>query len=224
VVFKVDTGDHYTVLYSFTGPYVAYPSSLILDAAGDLYGTTDYGSASGTGTVFKLDSTGKETVLYTFTGTDVFPSNLILDASGNLYGTTYAGGSNGCSGNFGCGTVFKLDPTGTETVLYSFTGAADGAYPVAGLTMDSAGNLYGTTNEGGGTGCNGGGCGVVFRLDTSGDETVLHSFTGAADGAYPHASLVRDAAGDLYGSTVGGGFKGAGCGSGGCGTIFKIAP
>jgi uncharacterized repeat protein (TIGR03803 family) len=146
-------------------------------------------------------------------------AGLVPDAAGNLYGTTSAGGVIGgtCKILGGCGVVFKLDTSGTETVLYRFTGLADGTYPLAGLVLDAAGNLYGTTSGGGvvaGT-CNG--CGVVFKLDTAGTETVLHSFTGSPDGDSPRAGLVRDAAGNLYGTTLGGGTSNLG-------TVFKLDP
>src|SRR2546421_545381 len=121
------------------------------------------------------------TVLYSFTGsTDgALPiAGLVRDKAGNLYGTTNGGGTSGA------GTVFKLDTTGTETVLHSFTGSTDGSFPVAGLVRDKAGNLYGTTELGGTSGA-----GTVFKLDTTGTETVLHSFTGP-DGAVPFAGLV----------------------------------
>jgi uncharacterized repeat protein (TIGR03803 family) len=149
-------------------------------------------------------------VLYTFTGgaDGAHPqADLIADAAGNLYGTTFQGG------NAGAGVVFKLDGTGNETVLYSFAGGADGANPIAGLVSDSDGNLYGTTNAGGGS-C---ACGVVFKLDPSGNETVLHTFAGGPDGAFPMGDLVRDAAGNLYGTTNRGG--GEPCS---CGAIFKL--
>jgi uncharacterized repeat protein (TIGR03803 family) len=106
--------------------------------------------------------------------------------------------------------VFKLDTTGNETVLYSFTGSADGGGPTAGLIFDSAGNLYGTGSYGGPSGG-----GVVFKLDTSGHETVLYSFTGGADGGVPYASVIRDSAGNLYGTTINGG-------SSAHGVVFKV--
>jgi uncharacterized repeat protein (TIGR03803 family) len=125
--------------------------------------------------------------------------------------------------------VFKLDPMGNETVVYSFTGGADGAEPRAGLVRDAAGNLYGTTFVGGATvsSCPNGvqGCGVVFKLDPMGNETVLHTFTGGADGAEPLASLIRDAAGNLYGTTFTGGTTGSSCSDVyGCGVVFKVGP
>jgi len=220
VVFELDNAGTETVLYTFTGgtdggfPY----AGLVRDAAGNLYGTTSGGGAYGEGTVFMLDKTGTETVLYSFCSqancTDgACPmAGLLLDAAGNLYGTTESGGSSNCY--LGCGIVFMLDNTGTETVLYSFTGAeGDGEYPVAGLVRDAAGNLYGTTWRGGNLKHNcgmGPGCGTAFMLDEAGKETVLHSFGSKADGAYPYAGLVRDAAGNLYGTTGYGGDSGLG--------------
>jgi uncharacterized repeat protein (TIGR03803 family) len=149
------------MLYSFTNvPDGAYPSAgLIMDKAGNLYGTTTGGGAgncvllgvSGCGAVFKLDTTGNETVLYRFTnlpdGTLPY-AGLIMDKAGNLYGTTEFGGDGSCDFGVGCGTVFRLDTTGNEIVLYSFMGPPDGAIPLAGLIMDKAGNLYGTTYGG----------------------------------------------------------------------------
>lgn len=168
--------------------------------------------------MFKLNiKTRQETVLYEFKGgTDGYPvSGVIRDASGNFYGTTMAGGgSQGCNGG-PCGTVFKVDTTGTETVLYTFQGP-DGAYPYGGVILDAQGNLYGTTFRGGAYGY-----GTVFKLDTNDVETVLHSFNGD-DGKYPTSSLVQDAAGNLYGTTFEGGT--GGCGSAGCGVVFKITP
>jgi uncharacterized repeat protein (TIGR03803 family) len=213
-------------LYSFTGSNGEGPyAGLVRDTAGNLYGATSVGGSGqcgvlgmGCGTVFKLDRKGKETVLHSFTGPDGdSPNGVIRDASGNLYGTTYAGGSGQC--NFGgCGTVFRLDVRGKETVLHSFTGGADGAFPFAGVVLDAKGNLYGTTFNGGDMSCgsDGLGCGVVFKLDTRGAETVLYSFTGGAtDGCNPAGGLVRDNAGNLYGTTYG-------CGASDFGTVFKV--
>jgi uncharacterized repeat protein (TIGR03803 family) len=122
--------------------------------------------------------------------------------AGNLYGTTSQGGNTGCALNAGCGTVFKVDTRKRETVLHRFGGSPDGATPYGRLVMDGSGNLYGTTSAGGGgTACQGG-CGTVFKIDPSGAETVLYSFTGSPDGANPYAGLVMDGAGDLYGTRL----------------------
>jgi uncharacterized repeat protein (TIGR03803 family) len=215
-VFKVDTTGKETVLHSFSFSFAdgADPVAvLVRDSNGNLYGTTVVGGTSGVGTVFKVDKTGKETVLYSFTGgTDAaYPdAGLVRDSKGkskgSLYGTTIYGGTSGY------GTVFKLDTSGKETVLHSFTSAPDGAVPEAGLVMDKEGNLYGTTAFGGSSGY-----GTVFKVDTIGNETVLHTFTGGTDGAAPTAGLVMDKEGNLYGITDFGG-------SHGCGTVFKLVP
>ena len=209
------------MLHSF--PYLpqgATPDAgVIRDSAGNLYGTTVAGGLPHFGVVYKLDPAGHETVLYTFTGGadgGAPYAGVILDSAGNLYGTTQHGGGAQCGIYHGCGVVFKLDPTGHETVLHSFTGGADGSLPIAGVILDSAGNLYGTTSAGGTANA-----GVVFRLDSTGQETVLYSFTGGADGRQPYAGVIRDAAGDLYGTTY---LGGAGCGSYGCGVVFKLDP
>jgi uncharacterized repeat protein (TIGR03803 family) len=204
----------FTALYSFMGGTDgAHPeANLILDAAGNLYGTTVQGGGApscntGCGTVFKVDTNGKETVLYSFAfGTDgAFPTaGLIRDAAGNLYGTTVNGGTSVA------GTVFKVDTTGKETVLNSFAGGTDGAYPYAGLIRDADGNLYGTTTEGGENSCGTLSCGVVFKVDATGKETVLYRFTGSPDGAYPYAALIPDASGNLYSTTQSGGTSGEG--------------
>jgi uncharacterized repeat protein (TIGR03803 family) len=209
--------------------------TLISDAAGNLYGITQVGGLStcstvvgpGCGVVFKLthnsDGTWTEHLLHRFTGgTDgANPSaGVILDAAGNLYGTTGSGGSSSC----GCGVVFKLMPnsdgTWTEHVLHTFTGGTDGDSP-NGVILDAAGNLYGTTTYGGMSCSDFGTCGVVFKLthkpDGTWTEHVLYQFTGA-DGLFPSAGVILDAAGNLYGTTYNGGLP---CG---CGNVFKLAP
>ena len=208
-VFQLTPSGDLNVLQSFTGGDSPW-AGLIADAAGNLYGTTEGGD--GPGEVFQLTPSGTLNVLYRFTGRDgaVPHGGLILDAAANLYGTTHNGGTSGY------GTVFQLTPSGALNVLHSFTGGSDGAYPEAGLIADMAGNLYGTT-WGGGTG----GRGTVFQLTPSGTLTVLHSFTGGSDGAWPAAGLFADAAGNLYGTTSSGGAT-ASC-PGGCGTVFQLA-
>lgn len=214
VVFKLSIKDGFeTVLHSFTGgsdgsgPY----GTLIADRAGNLYGTTSAGGASNYGVVFKIAPDGTETVLYSFTAGpdgDTPYGGLVLDKAGNLYGTT------GLGGGHGEGAVFKLAPDGTESVLYSFTGGADGGLPVGSLLMDKKGNLYGTTYSFG-TNDNG----AVFKVAPDGTETTLHTFTGGTDGSQPWGGLI-ETGGYLYGTTTLGG--GTGCGGTGCGTIFRV--
>jgi uncharacterized repeat protein (TIGR03803 family) len=218
IVFKLDPSGRETVLHKFEGAANsdgAGPGArLVQDGLGNLYGTTNNGGdvdcvaryyEPGCGTVFKIDTAGHETVLHQFTGANSdgeIPSGLILDPQGNLYGTTTFGG------RYGYGTVFRVDPSGHETVLYSFRGpgAGDGASPVSGLTRDAQGNLYGTTADGGNLNCSGAltpACGTVFKLSASGQETVLYRFTGVNSDGYPHSTLVLDNAGNLrllYGS------------------------
>lgn len=201
------------VLYSFTdgadgGDPVA---GLVFDGAGNLYGTTYYGGSSDYGTVFELTPGGggkwTESVLFSFTGgKDGGEPNagLIFDAAGNLYGTTYLGGAHGH------GTAFMLSPKGggkwTEKVLHSFSGGKDGGRPSASLIFDAAGNLYGTTAEGGKYEY-----GAAFMLVPPGVNgkwtvTTLHSFNAnGKDGYTPLAGLVFDATGNLYGTTWAGG-------------------
>jgi uncharacterized repeat protein (TIGR03803 family) len=245
VVFKLEPSGKETVLHTFTGGADGYApyGDLLRDEAGDLYGAASNGgdvsgfcgdvvaSATGflgCGTVFKLDHTGKFTVLHTFHGADggPFPDGwLVADNAGNLYGMSGNGGDlSGCSG-LGCGVVFKVDTTGRESVLYSFTGGAGGAETFAGVIRDAAGNLYGTTSSGGDLSsslCAGAGCGVVFKLEPSGKETVLHAFTGGADGAYPNAGLHQDEEGNLYGTAPNGGDVSC-LSPSGCGVVFKVA-
>jgi uncharacterized repeat protein (TIGR03803 family) len=206
-LFQLTPSGTLNVLYSFSGGSDgALPfAGLIADAAGNLYGTTNGGGAGGQGTVFELDPSGTLTVLYSFTGgNDASPwAGLIADAAGNLYGTT--------EGGDGPGEVFQLTPSGTLNVLHDFTGR-DGAVPHGVLIADSAGNLYGTTHNGGTSGY-----GTVFQLTPSGALNVLYSFTGGSDGAYPEAGVIADMAGNLYGTTYGGGAAGQG-------TVFQLTP
>ncbi len=133
-------------------------------------------------------------------------ASLIRDSAGNLYSTVDYGGTSYA------GAVFKVDPKGNESVLHSFSGGADGAYPFSALVRDSSGNLYGTTSQGGSANA-----GVVFKVDPSGKETVLHNFTGGADGVIPIGGLLRDTAGNFYGTTSQGG-------TANFGVIFKVSP
>jgi uncharacterized repeat protein (TIGR03803 family) len=237
-IFQVDKNGKETVLYSFMGGSDGcLPIGVIMDAAGNLYGVASQGgsescSFGGDGVVFKLDTTGSFSVLHTFRGSDgaIPASVLLLDSARNLYGTTAQGGSSMTCFN-GCGTVFKVTSDGVETVLYSFCSlqnCIDGERPVDGpLLRDSKGNLYGTTVFGGAyhNNCNRDSCGVVFKLSTTGTETVLHSFSGGTDGAIPEAGLITDGLGSFYGAAMQGGD--ANCtfnGEPGCGVVFKIGP
>ena len=236
---KGSSGWTETTLYDFAGgadggaPY----STLLRDSTGDLYTTTaNYGN--GVGSIFKLapasGGSWKGTALYDFPvlieGTHPY-SSLLADGQGNYYGTTSQGGLNvDCGYYLGCGTVYKLSPSGSgwkETVLYSFTGTGgDGAYPAGNLALDAAGNLYGTTEYGGNVvTCNGGldQCGTVYKLSPNGEgiwtETVLYRFNGytTGDGSNPSAGLAIDASGNLYGTTPTGGQYGSG-------TAFVLKP
>lgn len=218
----------FTVLYTFKGGQDgANPfGGLLRDGAGSLFGTTQNGGTHtclgpGCGVVFKLSSSGSESVLFSFTGASSGAgpfAGMIADSQGNLYGTTDVGGGHGCSSTRGCGTVFKLTSSGSYTLLHGFQGGSDGIQPMDPLVRDSAGNLYGTTHEGGSSNCEGyPGCGIVFKLDPFGAETILHVFAGGTDGALPYSGVVRDSLGNLYGATLlGGPFNN--------GTVFKIDP
>src|SRR5579863_1433977 len=204
----------FSVLYSFKGaPDGGGPNGVIRDAKGNLYGTTLRGGVSYHGAAFRLAPNRKETILYSFLGGyGAFPnSTLIRDAKGNLYGSTYVGGF------YGYGTIFKLDAKGKESVLYSFKGQqVDGAWP-SGVVLGKDGKLYGTTQIGGGSS----GYGIVFKLDQAGHLSILHTFTGGTDGAFPESGVIRDVAGNLYGTASTGGDLS--CGGGyGCGTVFMV--
>ena len=225
VVYKIDPAGEQTVLYSFTGGADGgSPNCLILDQMGNLYGTAGGGGASGYGAVFKLDQSGNETVLYSFAGgpAGAGPVGVIRDAAGNLFGATSSGGVD----EPGWGVLFELSSEGRYAVLYSFVGGTGGGTPVGAPARDSAGDLYGATIFGGASDCWGGssgGCGVVYKVDPSGQETVLHAFTGGADGASPYAGPVIDAAGTLYGTTPWGGKGGlASLSFSGGGVLYKI--
>jgi uncharacterized repeat protein (TIGR03803 family) len=242
-------GGEHKVLHSFSrnGKDGVQPrAGLIFDASGNLYGTTYQGgtglcsstTATGCGTVFRFSPKGgggwTYKIVHNFQndgrdGRSPYAS-LIVDASGNLYATTYQGGTGLCtlSGTvIGCGTVFELSPkTGggwTEKILHSFSYGTDGNYPYASVIFDASGNLYGTTYAGGANGY-----GTVFELVPNANglwgEKVLHSFANnGTDGYYPFASLIFDAAGNLYGTTSDGGDS-ANCRGTGCGTVFELVP
>lgn len=208
-VFSIASDGRESVLHSFSGADGRGPEGgLVRDAAINLYGTASAGGAYGEGCVFKVTRLGSLSVVYAFHGTPDGRSPLsgvVRDPRGNLFGTTQGGGPSDD------GTVYKIAADGSERVLYGFTGFNDGTFPLAGLVMDSSGNLYGTTELGGRNNQ-----GVVFKVTPGGSESVLHAFAGGTDGQYPASPLTLDAAGNLYGTTEGGG-------SGGDGVVFEIA-
>ncbi len=239
-VFKLThkgSGWAFSPLYSFLGDNDgASPSARVsIGPNGILYGTTSSGGGWNGGTVFSLRPPAaacktalcswNESVLYRFSnsldGLSPGYGDVVFDQAGNLYGTTYQGGSGPCGGG-PCGVVYKLTPSNggwTESALYSFTGTSGGNGPYAGVIFDQAGNLYGTTSEGGNGGCNGLGCGTVFQLTPSGSgwtENVLYAFQNSSDGANPIGGLIFGPSGSLYGTTSGVG-KGKS-------TVFELTP
>ena len=231
-----------TVIYDFLPSTGGTPAGTpLLNSAGDIYGVVETGgggslcagAAQGCGLVWQLSpgagGSYLESALQTFDdGSDggIPFGNVIADSAGNLYGTTTSGGNTSACLGFGCGVVYRLSPNGaggwTETVLYSFNDSSDGSVPFAGLAMDAAGNLYGTTLQGGHFSkiCTQG-CGVVFELSPSSGgswtESVLHAFLGNPDGNDPVGGVVLDAAGNVWGNTSAGG-------SHGYGTVFELTP
>ena len=218
-VFTITPAGSETVLHSFVNGTTdgASPSNHLVQASvGLFYGTTNAGGIFGYGTVFKITSSGTETVLYSFAGGVVAgrqdgadPFGGLIEASdGDFYGTTSGGGANSV------GTVFKVTPSGTESVLYSFAGGTtDGSTPDGGLIQASDGNFYGTTANGGANND-----GAVFKITPAGAETVLYFFAGGtADGAFPGDSLIQASDGNFYGTTTYGGASNQG-------TVFRITP
>lgn len=252
VVFRVSRRGVESPIYTFKGPPNDGESPydrVIFGPDGALYGTTFaggpgscIGGGGGCGMVFKLqppphfcssfNCPWQETILYSFTSSadGLFPlAEVVFDHAGNLYGTTRSGGNGPCNyGSYsGCGTVFELTPnsngTWTKTTLYSFQGGAnDGIDPESALVIDAAGNLYGTTVFGAGTGCElDNGCGIVFQLTPSASgwtEKILHVFTDGADGGEPVGGVIFDSQGNLYGGA------GTGPGEFGLGTIYELSP
>lgn len=226
-----------TVLHSFKGYDGAHPGTgaLAFDTEGNLYGTTEHGGhtncSTGCGVVYELTHKPggwRERILHYFRGSRKADGStpyagVTLDAAGNVYGTTYDGGT------FDRGTVYQIDPSGLESIRYNFTGQADGGGPLAAVVQDEAGNLYGTAAYGGDLSCMNAypiGCGTAFRLDASGTEAVLHTFAGyPSDGNSPGTPLVRDKAGNLYGTAYGG--NSTACldsnhEPSGCGVVFRL--
>jgi len=228
-VFKLDANGKLTTLHAFNGIDGLWPSGdLIRDKKGNLYGTTAFGATPeggkcrhGCGTLFKIDSSGKHRILHIFSGDADGggpAQRLIRDDERNFYGVAYRGGNRNCGiYRRGCGVIFRIDATGTESVLYTFGQAADGGNGVGDLIRDKVGNIFGTTNRGGDYTW-----GSVFKLDPEGTWTTLYSFTGFADGNAPTSGLIRDENGSFYGSTQFGGDPTCGFYLNGCGVIFKL--
>lgn len=224
-VFKFSPGGTETVLHAFeyTTFQAALPTgSVVMDSDGNLYGEARFGGQlecpdidpinPDCGSVYKLAPNGTMTTIHSFEGTDgAAPAGgLAIDGAGNLYGTSIMGGSGDFCGG-GCGTLFKMAPDGTTTVLHNFTGQSDGARPTGALAIDGAGNLYGTTALGGL------GHGTVFKIAPNGTETQLYAFNGS-DGDQPSGGLAIDAAGNLYGTTATGGNS-----AGSYGEVYRLA-
>jgi uncharacterized repeat protein (TIGR03803 family) len=202
-VFEYSTAGKLSVWYSFQGETTdgSLPTvGVALDSAGNLYGTTNTGGTNNLGVVYKVTAAGQETILHSFTGGKDGSgpqAGVAIDAQGNVYGTTYNGGA------YNAGVVYRITASGQESVLYAFTGGADGGNPYAAVTLDSAGNLWGTVFNGGA-----GLAGAIYKISPSGQETVVYSFTGTC-GRNPQAGLIIDTAGYLYGTT---------------GLIYKLSP
>ena len=206
---------------------------LVRDAVGDFFGVTYQGGNNacigGCGSVFELDSAGRLTTVHRFPGAAGGGNpygGLVMDEIGDLFGTAQNYGDMTCQkkgGNPGCGLVFEIDRAGKFTILHTFRGGSDGATPSTPLIIDEHGDLYGTTTFGGDQSCNGGySCGVVFKINAAGRETIVHTFSGgAADGEVPYGGLYRDGSGDLYGTTVSGG---TGPCQQGCGVVYELVP
>ena len=243
-VFKITPSGTLTTLYSFCAKHKnghcadgdSLVGGLVRADDGTFYGVTSGGGVNcECGTVFKITPGGTLTTLHSFDRTDGNdPSGgLELTASGNFLGVTGAGGGGAnCKSQNGCGTVFKITPSGTLTTLYNFcsqTNCADGGKPEAGLVQAANGNFYGTTIIGGSNCGPIGGCGTVFKITLSGTLTMLYSFCSrngqynCTDGSGPYAALVQGTDGNFYGTTAEGGSS-SDCGSNGCGTVFKITP
>jgi uncharacterized repeat protein (TIGR03803 family) len=214
-------GGSYTneTLYNFTGEDDGcIPSGgVVMDSEGNLYGTTETDGGYSYGEVYELVNHGGsytlEVIHATTKGRDgIGPMGDLVMFKGSLYGVTMQGGGAPCHAG-GCGTVYRLTKSGgkwVETVLHKFNYRGDGYYPLAGVNLDSDGNIYGTTERGGGFGK-----GTVFRLSSGTyKETILYSFHGEADGCYPWSGVVRDSAGNLYGTA-------AGC-PGNAGTVYQL--
>ena len=227
-MYKLDSNGQHTTLYSFTGAADGgIPiGRVIRDQAGNLYGMTSLGGdpTCSCGTVFKLKPNGTLTVLHNFKGgkdgaqNQAQPELGLVSIGSDFYGSASFGGVIGCDGNLGCGVVFKVTQSGKEKVLYRFDGKTNGAFPQD-LTSDRAGNLYGTT---GGSYIQGN-AGTVFKMDTTGKLTNLYTFPGGAPGNSPRWHLIRRPNGTFYGVTqFGGNTTSCPVASAGCGVVYTV--
>jgi uncharacterized protein (TIGR03437 family) len=223
-IFEITPQGTLTTLYSSSIGF----GGLILGTDGNFYGLT--GGPNDNGAIFKLTPAGTLTTLCSFGAApdDISPVGLTQGTDGNFYEATFVGGGGACPGAYdtymGCGAIFKITPTGTETILYSF-GATSAApsNPQSGLIQATDGNFYGTAPLGGLY--NGG---LVYKVTPEGALTILYSFGGTpTDGRNPDAMLIQAIDGNFYGTTENGGVNSCPAGftgAGGCGTIFKVTP
>ncbi len=210
-VFKLSKQGTLTLLHNFAGGpsdgTAPLYGSLLMDKTGNLYGVTEVGGTAGQGVLYKVNTKGTVRVLHNFVNAPTdgcYPlGSVTMDKMNNIYGTTKSCGTSGA------GVVWKVNKKGAESVLYSFTGGADGASPFAGVILDAKGNVYGDTEAGGASGL-----GAVYELSKKGTETVLHSFA-ESDGGTPYGGVIMDAKGTLYGTTETGG-------SGNYGVVWQI--
>jgi uncharacterized repeat protein (TIGR03803 family) len=239
-IFKMDTSGNLATLHSFTGGADGgRPSGGLIQANdGYLYGATSVGGTAGAGVVFRTDTSGNITTLYSFSGgTDGYGpmGSLIQGTDGYFYGVTQNGGDLNCEilPTSGCGTIFRIDSTGTLATLYSFQGLADGANPSAALLQGNNGLFYGTALYGGNPACAVSaytGCGTIFQIDSAGNFTTMHEFSGNSEGGVPYSSLIQASDGDFYGTAIAGGDLSCSVTVSsessptytGCGTIFKM--
>src|SRR3979490_2519903 len=198
----------FDVLTAFGRSGPQNPQAALLRATdGNYYGTSSSGGEANAGTVFRLTPAGSLTQLSSFSGgaDGGYPTaGLVQGGDGSFYGTASSGGASSA------GTIFQITASGALTVLHSFTGGADGAYPYAGLVQAADGNMYGTTSQGGAFGA-----GTIFQITSGGTFIVLYTFTGGADGGFPYAGLIQGADGRFYGTASSGGASGAG-------TVFQL--
>ncbi len=231
-VFKITPGGELTTLHSFNGTDGIYPCAPLVQASdGNFYGTTSYGGAhdicppdsfgtEGCGTIFKITPAGALTTLHNFDFADGGNSfaGLVQATDGNLYGTTSSGGKGATIQDIGCGTVFKITPSGTLTTLHSFD-AGGGCSPEAGLVQGTDGSFYGTTSRGGGSVA----YGSIFKISAGGKLSTLHNFD-FTDGYFPYAGLIQAINGNFYGTTTGGGDNCPQSFISSCGVVFTITP